>query len=1142
MISVRYITNRLYHFAHIVRAVAYGAFTSLMVALFIFSPVCNAINAASYPANNIIIYDPNAIKCGNSGSSLGVTLTTEEKIGQLMFVGFDTSSVGQVKSAAQKYQLGGIYLNIKDPSLMKPEDLAAINSSMKVPMVVATDDEGGQIHRLLSGMPSAKALGGMSEADVTAKGKETGTKLKALGVNAVLGPVLDIDTGLDNAISPLDRSFSSKPEVIAAKASTWASGVSSAGVGVTFKHFPGIGSNTGNTDNGYVVMDKDEKSLDKTSIDKFTQDLIPYNNPKIRDQANSAVMLANFVLPGWGTDPVSINAKSVEYLRNTIKYNGLITTDDLGVMSKDGYGTHKLALEQTIVKALNAGVDMPLFGYPGDAEMSKIIATVKSAVPQTTIDKAYNNVTKYKGGLKLTPTATASSIGTGSKDGNKNLQSIYNYMLGKGLTDFQAAGVVGNIAIESGGYPQRLQSHPPDFLQPDPSGVSAGWGLIQWTPGSKVLGIQKQAGVNGTIGDLGTQLEIIWWHMTTETPTGAKDFMAKYKTTTDYTSATTMYMDIMEAPAAATNHLTDRIAAAKLAMAYEKNPTAGGPITDAATNCTCPAPGAANAATGTVDVVIDPGHSKGNQAGKEVDQNTKLYIGDYENDPEMQQVWDTSQKVKSILESKGYTVKMTKNKVDDYVNFVDRAKVANDTNAQIAVSIHNTPGTFGSSGGMVVPQEVGEYRTGTDGKKTTFSDTAVAAKSANYAQQILSARKKSEGGGVNIQQINFDGRAGLSPGNISVVQLLSKVPWIYNEVGQSGYNSDKYAQGIADGIMASVKPSGNTSENTTSTAAGSVAAVGNIPAAGLDVGATLYGGSYTGGSWKPSNDIQGGGHDDNGMGNDGKPLPGTTAYAELDMGKAMGGLPEYTKLKITYNGKSIVAEKRDIGSGGGPIDGKPRAIDLWWETAKMLDMRDSAVVHIEPVPASTPVTPNGSSATTSSTTSSTSSNNTSCSAGDGAAAGNAIQTAINYAWPDYHPAPYVTPKDTYKKALETAKKAGKYIGGINYPGIDCGGFVTRVMQDSGVDPTYGGGGATGIQLNYAQTSGKYTEIHPKTTADMKPGDIAIKNNGSSGHTYMFVGTNPGFNSNIASASLDERAPMAGHETPADPEYHWFRLK
>ncbi|MBV9802411.1 MAG: hypothetical protein JO130_04450 [Solirubrobacterales bacterium] len=65
------------------------------------------------------------------------------------------------------------------------------------------------------------------------------------------------------------------------------------------------------------------------------------------------------------------------------------------------------------------------------------------------------------------------------------------------------------------------------------------------------------------------------------------------------------------------------------------------------------------------------------------------------------------------------------------------------------------------------------------------------------------------------------------------------------------------------------------------------------------------------------------------------------SYAELggtsfQTATAMGGLPYETPLQITWQGRSTIAYKRDIGLGGGPIDGLPRVLDLWWELAGSL--------------------------------------------------------------------------------------------------------------------------------------------------------------------------------------------------------------
>lgn len=169
----------------------------------------------------------------------------------------------------------------------------------------------------------------------------------------------------------------------------------------------------------------------------------------------------------------------------------------------------------------------------------------------------------------------------------------------------------------------------------------------------------------------------------------------------------------------------------------------------------------------------------------------------------------------------------------------------------------------------------------------------------------------------------------------------------------------------------------------------------------------------------------------------------------------------------------------------------------------------------------------------------------------GAVAGSAVQTAIKYAWPDYRKksnAPYFTMTPAYAEAVKKAQDEGRYVGGSSglgyHPGIDCGGFVTTVMHDSGADPDYNKGKSNTVgQEAYVKSSGKYTEITDPTTAKLKPGDIAI--NGS--HTYIYVGEQQGFATPVASASIAEqnpvawRAPMAGYEAPADPSFRWYHL-
>ena len=155
--------------------------------------------------------------------------------------------------------------------------------------------------------------------------------------------------------------------------------------------------------------------------------------------------------------------------------------------------------------------------------------------------------------------------------------------------------------------------------------------------------------------------------------------------------------------------------------------------------------------------------------------------------------------------------------------------------------------------------------------------------------------------------------------------------------------------------------------------------------------------------------------------------------------------------------------------------------------------------------------------------------------------GALVSTIMKYAWPTYHPAPDTTPTAEYATAIRKARCIGEfsgsgckpeYVGGGEFPGIDCGGYVTRLMRDSGIDPEYNGyQGYTVLQQKWMDDHpDKYQKIdaakvRSQGTAALTLGDIAI----SAGHTYMYVGSIPGFSGSSTSASIGPgswRSPMA----------------
>lgn len=176
-----------------------------------------------------------------------------------------------------------------------------------------------------------------------------------------------------------------------------------------------------------------------------------------------------------------------------------------------------------------------------------------------------------------------------------------------------------------------------------------------------------------------------------------------------------------------------------------------------------------------------------------------------------------------------------------------------------------------------------------------------------------------------------------------------------------------------------------------------------------------------------------------------------------------------------------------------------------------------------------------------------------------------IDTVKSYVWPT-HKGWYklsdssalnrdaIIPTDGYKNAVVKATSEGRYTGdpcsdlGVG-SGIDCGGFVTTFIHDSGLDANYNAAkGNTTTQKAWLdanwQNLGNASSID---TSTLRPGDVAIysiinDDNQAEGHTFVYIGNIDGFQTNVASASQCNRAPMAGKESLTDEKYTWYRKK
>ncbi len=249
--------------------------------------------------------------------------------------------------------VGGIILFTRNYA--DPEQLAALTAEIHAlrnpPLLIAVDHEGGRVQRFRDGftrLPAMATLGRLwdkqPEAAVEAA-QQTGYvlayELRACGVDYSFTPVLDLDYGPSRVIG--DRAFHRQPNAVVALAGALADGLRAAGMASCGKHFPG---------HGYVIPDSHvELPIDERSLEAMQEDLVPY-----RRLALDAVMAAHVIYNCMDCNTAVFSNKWIDYLRNNIKFSGVVFTDDL---SMAGAGVVGGMLER-VDTAYRAGCDMLL--------------------------------------------------------------------------------------------------------------------------------------------------------------------------------------------------------------------------------------------------------------------------------------------------------------------------------------------------------------------------------------------------------------------------------------------------------------------------------------------------------------------------------------------------------------------------------------------------------------------------------------------------------------------------------------------------------------------------------------------------------------------------------------------------------------
>jgi beta-glucosidase len=237
-----------------------------------------------------------------------------------------------------------------------------LQAQAAIPLLICADIEEGVGQRFAgaSHLPPLMAIGAIAREDrdlaihlARDMGRVTAREALAIGIDWLLGPVVDVNNNPDNPVINV-RSFSADPAIVADLAAAFIHGAQDYPVLTTAKHFPGHGDTSVDSHWELPTIGHDRDRLAAVELPPFERAIAA---------GVDAVMTAHVRVPTWDTqNPATLSpAISSGILRDQLGFDGIIATDAL-VM---GAIAREYSNEAAILGAVQAGADVVLM--PEDA-------------------------------------------------------------------------------------------------------------------------------------------------------------------------------------------------------------------------------------------------------------------------------------------------------------------------------------------------------------------------------------------------------------------------------------------------------------------------------------------------------------------------------------------------------------------------------------------------------------------------------------------------------------------------------------------------------------------------------------------------------------------------------------------------------
>ncbi len=289
--------------------------------------------------------------------------------GMTVFRHHNVRSPGQVRVLTEAFQRAGA-----------ADAGGGAGGAGTAPMLVAADQEGGQLQALGEG-PTAfagnMALGAVGDEGLAERiGRAIGCESRAMGINVVYAPVLDLASEPANTALGV-RSFGDEPGAVARLGAAFVRGVQGAGAAATVKHFPGLGEIRQDTHHGLGVVAAGRVELDRTAFVPFRAAI---------EAGAGLVMSAHVAVPaltGDETLPATLSRRVMDgLLRDELGFGGVAISDALDMRAL----AQGAAQAVEIIAVVRAGVDLLLCSADRRAHR-RIEATLMAAPARGLFDE-----------------------------------------------------------------------------------------------------------------------------------------------------------------------------------------------------------------------------------------------------------------------------------------------------------------------------------------------------------------------------------------------------------------------------------------------------------------------------------------------------------------------------------------------------------------------------------------------------------------------------------------------------------------------------------------------------------------------------------------------------------------------------------